>query len=100
MINARVMPMQKRVECRAAEGRFRKAIEVSGAYLDEEGTREGVELMIFRRSRRAITGIGVEMTVTEARELIAGLSEVIAWVESGGMRDEEEADRQEPPSRG
>jgi hypothetical protein len=81
--------MKKRIECSIASDRFRRSVEVGGTYLDEDGTREGVELVIFRRSRRAITGIGAELTIAEAKRLVADLGEVIASVESGGMKAEE-----------
>jgi hypothetical protein len=83
--------MKKRIECSTVNDRFRRAVEVGGTYLDEDGTREGIELVIFRRSRRAITGIGAELTIVEAKQLVAGLSELIAWVESGGMKEEEQS---------
>jgi hypothetical protein len=83
--------MKKRIECSTISDRFRRSVEVGGTYLDEDGTRGGVELVIFRRSRRAITGIGAELTIAEAKQLVAGLSEVIAWVESGGMEAEEQS---------
>jgi hypothetical protein len=81
--------MNKLVGCRTVRDRFQKSIEVGGTYLDEERTRPGVELVIFRRSRRSITGITAELTIEEAKQLVAGLTEVVAWVESGGMEAEE-----------
>lgn len=81
--------MKKRIECSIVSDRFRRAVEVGGTYLDEDRTREGVELMIYRRSRRAITGIGAELTIAEAKRLVDDLSEVIGWVESGGLKEEE-----------
>jgi hypothetical protein len=83
--------MKKRIDCSTINDRFRRSVEVGGTYLDEDGTREGVELVIFRRSRRAITGIGAELTIAEAKQLVDGLSDVIGWIESGGMRAEEES---------
>jgi hypothetical protein len=81
--------MKKRIDCSTVSDRFRRSLEIGGTFLDEDRIREGVELVIFRRSRRAISGIRAELTIAEAKELVDGLSDVIGWIESGGMKAEE-----------